>query len=309
MFNFISKEINVSDNICEILQKYFEFLNKNEKQYAKEFDSKYDEYRDIGQQEKTEYVNKEYNLLPIHKELSKLNSNKTQIDFDATSLYHSAMYNENSVYPKIENGFASKPHVNDFYVEAFNNQTFNQDGGESATLTIKFYDPPNLIFQHLPVKEKVTKTEVNRIRNGCIIETLTSVDIQEDVKIGGKVIEFYENVIYRENFKKSPFRKVIQKLVALRQRDEDRKNDLWQGLVKLIKNSLYGVQIRKNINESSYCKSETWMKTEFDENLLEYWNLANGHFIVKMKKDDGLDDDCDIKNIKILCLRFKELLS
>ena len=38
------------------------------------------------------------------------------------------------------------------------------------------------------------------------------------------------------------------------------------------------------------------MKTEFDENVLDYWNLTNGNYIVKMKKDDGLDDDCDIKN-------------
>ena len=69
-----------------------------------------------------------------------------------------------------------------------------------------------------------------------------------------------------------------------------------QGLVKLIMNSLYGVQIRRDINESYSCKSKTWMKTEFDENVLDYWKLPNGNYIVKMKKDDGLDDDCDIKN-------------
>ena len=69
-----------------------------------------------------------------------------------------------------------------------------------------------------------------------------------------------------------------------------------QGLVKLIMNSLYGVQIRKDINETYYCKSEYWMKTEFDENVLDYWKLPNGNYIVKMKKDDGLDDDCDNKN-------------
>ena len=33
------------------------------------------------------------------------------------------------------------------------------------------------------------------MRNGYIIDTLTSVDIQEIVKISGKVIEFYESVI------------------------------------------------------------------------------------------------------------------
>ena len=69
-----------------------------------------------------------------------------------------------------------------------------------------------------------------------------------------------------------------------------------QGLVKLIMNSLYGVQIRRDISESYYCKSETWMKTEFDENVLDYWKLPNGNYIVKMKEDDGLDDDCDLKN-------------
>ena len=241
------------------------------------------------------YVNKKLNMLSIHKELSKLNSNKTQMDFDATSLYPSAMWDENSVYPKIETGFAFKPHMNDVYVEAFNNQSFNEDGDESAILTIKYHNPPDLIFQHLPVKEKNKKIEVNRMRNGYIVDTLTSVDIQKTVKIGGKVVEIYEGVIYRENFKVSPFRKGIEELFALRQKYKDEKNDLMQGLVKLIMNSLYGVQIRKDINESYYCKSETWMKTEFDENVLDYWKLTNGNYIVKMKKDDGLEDDCDIK--------------
>ena len=60
-------------------------------------------------------------MLPIHEGLSKLNSNKTQMDFDEISLYSSAMWDENSVYPKIENGLSIKPHMNDVYVEAFNN--------------------------------------------------------------------------------------------------------------------------------------------------------------------------------------------
>ena len=96
-------------------------------------------------------------MLPIHKALSKLDSNKTQIDFDATSLYPSAMWDEKSVYPKIESGFAFTPHMNDVYVEAFNNQTFNEDGDESAILTIKYYNPPNLIFQHLQLKKNFKK--------------------------------------------------------------------------------------------------------------------------------------------------------
>ena len=108
VFNIVSRGLNVNCNICEILEKYFEFSNEHEKQYAEEFDSKYDDYRDIDQKEKTDYINKTLNMLPIHKELSKFDSNKTQMDFDATSLYPSAMWDDNSVYPKIETGFAFK---------------------------------------------------------------------------------------------------------------------------------------------------------------------------------------------------------
>ena len=38
------------------------------------------------------------------------------------------------------------------------------------------------------------------------------------------------------------------------------------------------------------------MKTEFDGNVLDHWKIPNGNYIVKMKKDDGLDEYSDIKN-------------
>ena len=237
-----------------------------------------------------------FNLLPIHEQLSKLDLNITQMDFDAIILYPSAVWDKNSVYPKIETEFAFKPHMNVIYVEALNNQTFDQDANESPLLKMIYYNPPDLIFQHLPVKGKVKKLEVNGMRNGHIIDTITSLDIQKFVKIVGKVIEIYEGVIYQENFTISPFEKVIEKLFPLRRKYKAEKNSLMQGLVKSIMNSLYGVHRRKDNIESYYCKSETWMQTEYDENVLEYWNLPNRSYIVEMKKDDGLDDDCDIKN-------------
>ena len=58
VFNSILKELNVSGNVCEILEKYFQLLNKYEKQYTKEFDSKYDVYRNFDQKEKERYVKK-----------------------------------------------------------------------------------------------------------------------------------------------------------------------------------------------------------------------------------------------------------
>ena len=129
-------------------------------------------------------------------------------------------------------------------VEKFNNQTFNQG---SAILKIKYYLPKNLIVHHIPVKERVKKMDINRMRNGDFVDTLTSVDIQEIIKIGGKIIEIYEGVIYRENFKVSPFKKVIDKLFELRQKYKNENNDVMQLLVKLVMNSLHGEQIRKDI--------------------------------------------------------------
>ena len=93
--------------------------------------------------------------------------------------------------------------------------------------------------------------EINRMRNGYIIDTLTSVGIQDVAKIGGKLIQLYEGVIYRENFEVSPFRKVIDKLFAFRQKYKDENNEAMLLLVKLLKNSLYGENIRKDIEKNS----------------------------------------------------------
>ena len=133
------------------------------------------------------------------------------------------MWDEKSIYPRIETGYAFQSFMNVELVEKFNTGNFNQG---SAILKIKYYKPKNLMVQHLPIRERVSKIEINRMRNGYIIDHLTSVDIQEIVKIGGKVIEIYEGVFYRENFKVSPFRKVIDKLFASRQKYKDEGNDV-----------------------------------------------------------------------------------
>ena len=76
------------------------------------------------------------------------------------------------------------------------------------------------------------------MRNGYIIDTLTSVDNQEIVKIGGKVKKFCEGAIYRENFNVSPFRIVIDKSIDLRQKHKDEKMMFVELLVKFLMKSL-----------------------------------------------------------------------
>ena len=69
-----------------------------------------------------------------------------------------------------------------------------------------------------------------------------------------------------------------------------------QSLVKLIMNSLYVVQLRRDTDEPYKGKSQHWKQTEYDDNVLEYWKILNGNSIVKFKKDDGLACDNDVKN-------------
>ena len=69
VFNIFSTELNKSGNICEITDKYFEFTNKHRKSKEKEFDSKFEDYRDIIQEEKSKYVSDKLSRLKIHEKL------------------------------------------------------------------------------------------------------------------------------------------------------------------------------------------------------------------------------------------------
>ena len=67
-------------------------------------------------------------------------------------------------------------------------------------------------------------------------------------------------------------------------------------LVKLIKNSLYGEQKRKEIEESYKYKSEAWMMAEYYERVLYYRKINHGSDIVKLKDDSGLEDEVEKVN-------------
>ena len=132
-------------------------------------------------------------ILPVYKLLQQLGLNDLLWDFDAVSLYPNAMSDEKSIYPKIETGYAFTTNMNDELVENFKNQTFTQ---RSAILKIKYYNSKNLSVKHLPVKEKVKKSEIKRMRNGYIVDVLTSNDFRENLKSRGRVIQIFEGVIF-----------------------------------------------------------------------------------------------------------------
>ena len=67
-------------------------------------------------------------------------------------------------------------------------------------------------------------------------------------------------------------------------------------------NSLYGENMRKDIEENLACKSEMWMQTEYDERVKDYWKISGNNYIVKMIDDAGWEAEVKKINTKALHL-------
>ena len=72
MFNSISKELDINDNVCVILEQYFEYTNKHRKIIENEYESQFNDYRDNDEEKRSKHITKELNKLPIHERLQKL---------------------------------------------------------------------------------------------------------------------------------------------------------------------------------------------------------------------------------------------
>ena len=60
-------------------------------------------------------------------------------------------------------------------------------------------------------------------------------------------------------------------MYALRQRYKGEHIVLMQSLVLLIMSSLYGVQLRRDIDDFYKCELQHRMETEYDEFVLDFW--------------------------------------
>ena len=103
---------------------------------------------------KEKYINEKLSNLRLHKIIKRIELIHLLWDFDAVSLYPSAMWDEKSIYLRIETAYAYTRDMNDELVEKFINQTFTRG---SVILKIKYYNPRDLIVQHFPIKERVKK--------------------------------------------------------------------------------------------------------------------------------------------------------
>ena len=88
--------------------------------------------------EKEKYIKEKLSNLRLIELIQQIKLIELLWDFDDVSLYPSAMWDENSVYPRIETGYAFTTDMNEELVEKFNSGNLTEG---SAILKIKYYNP------------------------------------------------------------------------------------------------------------------------------------------------------------------------
>ncbi|ESO93412.1 hypothetical protein LOTGIDRAFT_161983 [Lottia gigantea] len=175
-----SFETDKMNEICAILKEYNESDTEGIIDLFKEYS--------VNPKDKTE----------VHAKLKELDYSKLMA-FYANGLYAPAM--TEGEYPKAESARPFRLEENEKFVKFFNEQKFRP---RTAILKVWFKYPTNMFFQPIPAKDKITftnrigKKETGskiRFRNGFCHDVLTSVDIQEIVKSGGKIIKILDGIV------------------------------------------------------------------------------------------------------------------
>ncbi|ESO94382.1 hypothetical protein LOTGIDRAFT_175458 [Lottia gigantea] len=183
-----SFETNKMDEICNVL-----------KEYISQTDTESNNIIDLFK----EYSASTKDKTEVHSRLKKTECTKLMA-FDANGLYASAMSDLDSEYPRAESGRPFLPEEEKEFVKLFNKQKFRP---RTAILTVWFEYPKKMFFQPIPAKDKITFTNKEgkketgnkiRFRNGFCHDVLTSVDIQEIVKAGGRIIRILDEIEEKE---------------------------------------------------------------------------------------------------------------
>ena len=141
------------------------------------------------------------------------------------------------------------------------------------------------------------------MKNGIKIDTVTSVDIVELVKCAVVIFEVCEG-FFCHNPEYNPYTEFVTDMFEKRDSFELQGKDILQNVAKQVRLSLYGGNIRRDINEEHKCVTETWMRENFDDRVKEWFPLKNGNSIVKLEDDKSVDDYDKAKSINTMPCHF-----
>ncbi|ESP04427.1 hypothetical protein LOTGIDRAFT_170820 [Lottia gigantea] len=167
---------------------------------------------------------------------------------------------------------------------------FSETQSDNIIDSFKEYSKSKKIKLLLRTKKVQTGTKI-RFRNGFCHKVLTSVDIQEIVKAGGRIIRILDGIVYEENFKTPPYRDYILILRDLRNKYKQEGNIVGSNCMKLLGNSLYGKSIQKDITTSRHLWSEATLKANFDSHVKSYPKVNETQYIVQIN-DEEKEFDC-----------------
>ena len=106
------------------------------------------------------------------------------------------------------------------------------------------------------------------------------------------------------NLEYNPYTEIVTNMFEKRDLFKSQGKDLLQNLAKKIGLSVYGGNIRKDINEEYKCVTENWMIENFDDRIKEWFPLKNGKLIVKLEQDEGVDDFDKAKSVNMMPSHF-----
>ena len=135
-----------------LIDEYLKNINTKRDEFKLEFENGETDYRKINRKEINKFLRKLGDLV-ISEELQKINKDDLLVSYDFNSLYPSAQICINSAWAKIETAYPLKKDTKESICSLFNSGKWIELN-RSALLTVKYHNPGNLVFQHLPVKEK-----------------------------------------------------------------------------------------------------------------------------------------------------------
>ena len=121
ILKIISKGLNVKGSVYDKIEAYMKYKNEHFEIFKKEYENQFSDYRNEIVEEKEKYINEKLSDIPIHQLKIQLEIIELLWNFDCVSLYPSTMWDQASIYPRIETGYAFTPDMNDEFVENFNN--------------------------------------------------------------------------------------------------------------------------------------------------------------------------------------------
>ena len=92
ILEIINKELAVKGNVYNTIEAYVEYKKQHFKIFEKEYENQFNDYRKENVEQKEKYINEKLSKLRLHQLIKQIKLGELLWDFDATSLYPSAMW-------------------------------------------------------------------------------------------------------------------------------------------------------------------------------------------------------------------------